>query len=106
MARGVPSGHGTDHPQASAAARTRQIHHRLATDKLTTVTQPTNTRALRAIRWWWVLLAAIAIAAATWAATTWLLSVAGHNPSLRIQAIKVGLTVAAGTGGAAALLLA
>lgn len=47
-----------------------------------------------------------AITAAAWAATTWLLSVAGNNASLRVKAIKAGLTVAARTGGAAALLLA
>ena len=62
---------------------------------------PINT-----IRWWWVVLAAVLTALAAWAATWWLLSVAGHSADLRVQAIKAGLTVAAGTGGAAALLLA
>ena len=45
-------------------------------------------------------------ALATWGATSWLLSVAGQSADLRVEAIKAGLTVAAGTGGAAALLLA
>lgn len=51
-------------------------------------------------------VAAALTALSTWAATWWLLSVAGHSADLRVQAIKAGLTVAAGTGGAAALLLA
>jgi hypothetical protein len=71
------------------------------------VTQPANgRRPINTIRWWWVLLAAALTALATWGATWWLLSVAGHSADLRVQAIKAGLTVAAGTGGAAALLLA
>jgi uncharacterized protein YjbI with pentapeptide repeats len=36
----------------------------------------------------------------------WLLPIAGRSPSVRIDAIKAGLSVGAGTGGAAALMLA
>jgi uncharacterized protein YjbI with pentapeptide repeats len=52
------------------------------------------------------MIAAVLTALAAWVATWWLLSVAGPSADLRVQAIKAGLTVAAGTGGAAALLLA
>lgn len=61
--------------------------------------------SLRVLRWWMVLTAGLSIAGATAAATLWLLRLA-NTPELRIEAIRVGLTVGAGTGGAAALLLA
>jgi hypothetical protein len=68
---------------------------------------PANLRPpIKMIRWWWVVLFAFFTALATGGATWWLLSVAGNSASLRVQAIQSGLTVAAGTGGATALLLA
>jgi hypothetical protein len=66
---------------------------------------------IRPLRWWVVLigvaLTGLAIAASTW----WLLSEANQaapekRAELRIAAIRTGLTVGAGTGGAFALLLA
>jgi membrane protein implicated in regulation of membrane protease activity len=64
------------------------------------------TAPLRVIPWWWALLGA-ALALALSAVTTMvLLSIAKNDASLRIEAIKTGLTVGAGTGGAGALLLA
>jgi uncharacterized protein YjbI with pentapeptide repeats len=38
--------------------------------------------------------------------TVWLLSIAGRNPSLRIEAIQIGLTLGAGVSGGLALVLA
>jgi len=67
---------------------------------------PAKRRPINPIRWWWVVLAGVMTGLATWGATWWLLTVAGHSADLRVQAIQSGLTVAAGTGGAAALLLA
>lgn len=63
-------------------------------------------RPIQVIPRWSAILAATAVAIS--AATTMivLLSIAGSSPSLKIEAIKVGLSVGAGTGGAAALLLA
>ena len=46
------------------------------------------------------------VVAVTWPLTRWLYGIAGDDPARRIEAIKTGLTVAAGTGGAFALLLA
>lgn len=52
---------------------------------------------------WWVLGGIIAVITATWASTTWMLSVA--QPEQQLSAIQSGLTVAAGTGGALGLAL-
>lgn len=52
----------------------------------------------------WVLIGCAVAIVATWAATSWMWSVA--TPGQRLDAIKAGLTVGAGTGGAFALLLA
>ncbi|PRX97918.1 hypothetical protein CLV72_105271 [Allonocardiopsis opalescens] len=56
------------------------------------------------ISWWWVLAGAGFVVIATWYSTAWLLDVA--TPEQRLEAIRAGLTVGAGTGGAVALLLA
>jgi hypothetical protein len=42
------------------------------------------------------VLGAVAVAASVTIATLWLLSIAGTNAQLRIEAIKVGLSVGAG----------
>jgi Pentapeptide repeats (9 copies) len=63
--------------------------------------------APRLISWWWVVWGVLAIAAAVWASTAWLLAQTGApDAALRIDAIKTGLSVGAGTGGAIALVLA
>lgn len=67
--------------------------------------EATVTR-LRPIFPWLLLLAVVVIVAVTWPLTRWLYGIAGDDPARRIEAIKTGLTVAAGTGGAFALLLA
>jgi hypothetical protein len=67
--------------------------------------EATVTR-LRPISIWLLLLAAVVIVAVALPVTVWLYDIAGHDPARRIEAIKTGLTVAAGTGGAFALLLA
>lgn len=61
--------------------------------------------------WWMVLIGVVTIIGATWVSTAWLLAeadkaTADKRAGLRIDAIRTGLTVAAGTGGAFALLLA
>ncbi|MCO5997349.1 pentapeptide repeat-containing protein [Actinoallomurus sp. WRP9H-5] len=49
----------------------------------------------------------VAVAAAVWVSTAWLLAQTGApDAALRIDAIKTGLSVGAGTGGAIALVLA
>lgn len=58
-----------------------------------------------------VLIGAAAIVVATWASTAWLLAeadkaITDKKAGLRIDAIRTGLSVGAGTGGAFALLLA
>lgn len=63
-------------------------------------------RPLRTMPWWIAAIGAVAVVAAATGTTVWLLSIAGHDAQLRIEAIKVGLSVGAGTGGAVALLLA
>ena len=67
--------------------------------------EATVTR-LRPISPWLLLLTVVVIVAVTWPLTRWLYGIAGDDPARRIEAIKTGLTVAAGTGGAFALLLA
>jgi hypothetical protein len=62
-------------------------------------------RPLRVLPWWAAMIGAAAVTASIVITTLWLLSIAGQNPSLRIEAIKIGLSVGAGTGGAFALLL-
>ncbi|WP_285619130.1 hypothetical protein [Actinoallomurus iriomotensis] len=56
--------------------------------------------------WWVAVISAAAVALSATVTTLWLLSIARRDASLRLEAIKDGLTVGAGTGGAAALLLA
>lgn len=63
-------------------------------------------RPLHELRWWIAVVAATVVALSIAITTLWLLSIAGRSPSLRIEAIRIGLTVGAGTGGAVALLLA
>ena len=53
-----------------------------------------------------LLLAVMLIVAVTGPLTVWLYGIAGNDPARRLEAIKIGLTAAAGTGGALALLLA
>jgi hypothetical protein len=61
---------------------------------------------LRPISPWLLLLAVVVIVAVAGPVIFWLYGIAGGDPARRIEAIKTGLTVAAGTGGAFALLLA
>jgi uncharacterized protein YjbI with pentapeptide repeats len=61
---------------------------------------------LRTMPWWISVIGLGAVAVGASATTAWLLSIAGHNAELRIEAIKVGLSVGAGVGGAVALVLA
>jgi uncharacterized protein YjbI with pentapeptide repeats len=63
-------------------------------------------RPTRPLPWWTALAGAAAVALSITGTLLWLLSIARHNPQLRIEAIKVGLSVGAGMGGAIALLLA
>ncbi len=62
-----------------------------------------------ALSWWVVAAAACVVGAVAWGATSWLLAEAksANDPSAaRVEAIKTGLGIAAGTGGIFALLLA
>lgn len=61
---------------------------------------------LRPISPWLLLLAMVVIVAFTLPWTFWLYGIAGNEPAQRIEAIKTGLTLAAGVGGFCALLLA
>jgi uncharacterized protein YjbI with pentapeptide repeats len=61
---------------------------------------------LKPISTWIVVLSVITVVAATWPLTQWLYAIAGDDPARKIDAVRTGLTVAAGTGGAFALLLA
>jgi hypothetical protein len=67
--------------------------------------EATVTR-LQPISMWLLLLVVVVIVAVTWPLAAWLYGVAGNDPARQIEAIKTGLTVAAGTGGAFGLLLA
>lgn len=61
------------------------------------------------LSWWTVAAAAIVITAVGWGATTWLLHEAANatDPAAaRVEAIKTGLGIGAGTAGVFALLLA
>ncbi|MFE6308322.1 pentapeptide repeat-containing protein [Nocardiopsis sp. NPDC057823] len=57
----------------------------------------------RTISFWWLLIGSIVVLISTWASIYWLLSEAEEGQ--RIDAIRTGLTVGAGTGGAMALLI-
>jgi uncharacterized protein YjbI with pentapeptide repeats len=63
-------------------------------------------RPFRIMPWWVVLIGMAVIVIATVVTLRWLLPIAGRNPALRIDAIRTGLSVGAGAGGATALLLA
>lgn len=66
----------------------------------------TRRTQLRLMPWWWAGLA-LAFSLLFGSLSWWLVwSIAKHNQTLQIDAIKVGLSVAAGVGGVAALLLA
>lgn len=61
------------------------------------------------LSWWTITVAALVIAGVTWGATTWLLdeAAAATDPAAaRVEAIKTGLGIGAGTAGVFALLLA
>jgi hypothetical protein len=64
-----------------------------------------DLQPLRLLRWWAAALGA-PVAVSTAGTTLWLLSIAARSPSLRLEAIKIGLSVGAGTGAAFALMLA
>ena len=69
----------------------------------------TSTVARPPLTWWMVAVAAIVVAVVAWGATTGLLHVANaaKDPAAaQVEAIKTGLSIAAGTGGVFALLLA
>jgi uncharacterized membrane protein YidH (DUF202 family) len=62
-----------------------------------------------ALSWWVVVAALFVVAVVSWATTTWLLheaNLANDVHATRVEAIKTGLTIGAGTGGVFALLLA
>jgi uncharacterized protein YjbI with pentapeptide repeats len=65
-----------------------------------------DRRPFRVLPWWMALIGAAVVAVSIFVTLRWLLPIAGTSPSLRIDAIKTGLSVGAGTGGAVALLLA
>lgn len=65
--------------------------------------------APRTLSWWVVTAAGVVVAGVAWGATTWLLREADQakDPAAaRVEAIKTGLAIGAGTGGVFALLLA
>jgi hypothetical protein len=68
-------------------------------------------RPLRPISWWWVAFGIAAVGAAIWISIWWLLAQTHglhgtDRATTRLDAIKAGLSIGAGTGGAVALLLA
>jgi uncharacterized protein YjbI with pentapeptide repeats len=68
-------------------------------------------RPLRPIPWWWAVVAAVAVGVAIWMSTWWLLAQThglhgAEEAQARMDAIKAGLSVGAGIGGAVALLVA
>ncbi len=61
------------------------------------------------LSWWVIAGGAVLVVAVAWAATAWLLHEASgaHDPAAaRVDAVKTGLAIGAGTGGVLALLLA
>jgi hypothetical protein len=73
------------------------------------VTSP--RRPLRPVAWWWTVIGVVAVGMAILASTWWLLAQThglqgADEARARMDAIKTGLSVGAGTGGAVALLLA
>jgi hypothetical protein len=69
----------------------------------------TPTATQPPLNWWIVVAAAVVVAAVAWGATKGLLHVANaaKDPAAaQVEAIKTGLSIAAGTGGVFALLLA
>lgn len=67
--------------------------------------------SMTVLRGWMIVAAAATVGLATWGGTAWLLSEANRStdadrPKARVDAIRSGLSVGAGTGGAIALLLA
>lgn len=75
-----------------------------ATSHLLPGRRPTPT-----VSWWAVAAAGAVVVAVAWGATSWLLAEAGRakDPAAaRVEAIKTGLSIGAGTGGVFALLLA
>lgn len=77
---------------------------------LLTRRRPKSPGRMRIISAWMVVTGVLAICILATGAVLWLLAEADrakpdNRPALRIDAIKTGLAVAAGTGGAAALLL-
>ena len=74
-------------------------------DRKPNTVQPGET-SIRIMPWWWAIIAtatSILLGAGAWF-IVW--SIAKHDANLRIEAIKVGLSVIAGVGAASALLLA
>ncbi|GIF71983.1 pentapeptide repeat-containing protein [Asanoa siamensis] len=73
---------------------------------------PKRTDTLRVMPWWLVLLGVLLAVALGWLVLDWLLGEADRatgvdtRATLRVDAIRTGLTVVAGTGGGLALLLA
>lgn len=73
---------------------------------------PPPEKPLRVMPWWLVLVGLLAAALLGWLVLDWLLGEADRaaqpdtRATLRIDAIRTGLTVVAGTGGGLALLLA
>jgi uncharacterized protein YjbI with pentapeptide repeats len=68
-----------------------------------------DDRPLRVMPWWLVLAGFVVAILLGWVVVAWLLREADQGTTraqLRIDAIRTGLTVVAGTGGAVALLLA
>ncbi|MBC3189483.1 pentapeptide repeat-containing protein [Pseudonocardia sp. C8] len=62
--------------------------------------------SLRPLSAWYVVLAVVAVVLVAAPLTWWLYTIAGDDPGRKIDAIRTGLTTAAGTGGVFALLLA
>lgn len=76
--------------------------------------RPSPDAPMKPLPWWWILIAVVTVIASVWITTESLLAVVadatGAPPTevakLRVDAIRTGLTVGAGTGGAVALALA
>jgi len=54
----------------------------------------------------WAVAVGLGAVVISIALTLWLLSIAGRNPTLRIEAIQIGLTLGAGVSGSIAIVLA